>query len=76
MGLAKLEVSNFLKSQLNDQWLSVSVKLSCFQARGANFNEMNMPFSIATKGSLEVSLANIEILAKPKDVNSISIDCD
>ena len=66
MGLAKLDMNHYLQNNPLKTWNQVVIDLKCFSKNGADFKNFNMPFSIETEGSLKFSIANIEVLAKPK----------
>ena len=61
---SSLDISSLINNLDNNQWSEVVVPLSCFTSRGLNLRSLKKSFSIATKGSLKVSLADIMIKAK------------
>jgi len=49
---------------------TVRIPLSCFAARGENFNQVEAPFAIASDAAFTAAFANIQIVgggAKEKD---------
>lgn len=64
MGLGKMNFNHYLNNAQFKQWKTISIKLDCFEKKGTDFSNLNMPFSLATFGSMKLSIANIEILAK------------
>lgn len=74
VGLGKINFNHYLNNASLKQWKTISIKLECFKNKGTDFSRLNMPLSIATFGSMKISLANIEILSKPANIAQ-EIDC-
>jgi beta-glucosidase len=74
MGLAQLNITTFLNALNTKEWKSLKIGMNCFDNLGADFMNLDMPFSIATNGSLKVSVANISIAAELTD--KADIDCE
>jgi hypothetical protein len=56
-----LDLTKLLKSVPKDQWFRISMELSCFADAGANLGHIVAPMVIATKGSLKLSIAEVQL---------------
>lgn len=64
MGTGKMNFNHYLNVTSLKKWETITVDLKCFADKGADFTNFNMPLSFATFGSMQISLANVEVLAK------------
>jgi beta-glucosidase len=60
-----LNMTKLFKAVPQDTWFRVSIKLSCFEAAGANLGNILAPLVIATTGSFEMSISDVRLLADP-----------
>ncbi len=60
---AMFDVTGVFKSAPLGVWQSLSVPVSCLSNAGANLNEVEAPFVLATAGQFAVTIANIRITA-------------
>jgi beta-glucosidase len=67
MGLGMVNFNHYLNVEKLKEWKTVGIELSCFKNNGTDFKNFNMPLSFATFGSMELSVANIEILKEQTD---------
>jgi beta-glucosidase len=58
-------MTKLFKAVPQDTWFRVSLKLSCFEAAGANLGNILAPLVIATTGSFEMSISDVRLLADP-----------
>jgi beta-glucosidase len=65
LGTAKMNFNHYLNTTALNIWETISIDLSCFQGKGADLSALVMPMSLATFGSMKVSIANVEILENP-----------
>lgn len=75
MGEGKMNFNHYLNIAETKKWKSVVIELDCFKKLGTNFSRLFVPMSLATYGSMELSIANIEILSKTPMQNVIPIGC-
>ena len=59
-----LNVTKLFKSVPEDQWFRISMKLSCFEAAGANMQNIIAPLVVATKGAFSMSIADVRLLTE------------
>ena len=57
-----LNMTKLFKSVPEDQWFRISMKLSCFEAAGANMQNIIAPLVVATKGAFSMSIADVRLL--------------
>lgn len=57
-----LDMTGLLKAVPKDRWFRISLKLSCFEAAGANLSNIVAPLVISTKGSFKLSISDIHLL--------------
>jgi|GEM_PF-1356456 len=60
-----LNMTSLFKAVPLDTWFRVSLKLSCFEAAGANLGNILAPLVIATTGSFKMSISDVRLLADP-----------
>lgn len=60
-----LNMTKLFKAVPKDTWLRVSLKLSCFEAAGANLGNILAPMVVATSGSFKLSISDVRLLADP-----------
>jgi beta-glucosidase len=58
---ARLDISPLLRDAPLHQWHSETVALSCFSRVGADLSAVEMPFVIATHGSLELTISEVSL---------------
>ena len=75
MGAGKMNFNHYLNVAETKKWKSVVISLDCFKKMGTDFSRLFVPMSLATFGSMKLSLANIEILSKAPTQNVIPIAC-
>lgn len=51
--------------QLNQQWHSLSIPLSCFSEQGTDMSKLTMPFKLSTSGQLDISIHQVVIKQDP-----------
>jgi beta-glucosidase len=49
------------------EWRSAKIKLSCFQAAGAQMAHVSSPFGLSTSGPLTISLTEIQLASNEGD---------
>ena len=69
-----LNLTKLFKSVPEDQWFRISMKLSCFEAAGANMQNIIAPLVVATKGAFSMSIADVRLMTEAP-AESI-IDCN
>lgn len=73
MGLAKVNFNNYLNVEAMKKWETIAIPLKCFVDKGADFKNFNMPLSFATFGSMQLSIANVDVLKnRPKTVKEFN----
>jgi beta-glucosidase len=76
VGTGKVNFNHYLNVAKMGVWENITIDLKCFKQRGTDFSQLDMPFSLATFGSMKISLANIELLSKkPKSASVKVVDC-
>jgi len=68
-----LNMTNLFKAVPLDTWFRISLKLSCFEAAGANLGNILAPLVVATTGAFKLSISDVALLAKPPQESLI--DC-
>jgi beta-glucosidase len=62
-----IDVSNLVKAAKPNQWGSVKIKLSCFQAAGAKMDHVTAPFVIATTAPFGITLTEVRLASNEGD---------
>src|SRR6478752_7115935 len=62
-----LDVSNLIKDAKPNEWRSVKIKLSCFQAAGARMDHVTAPFAIGTTAPFGVTLTEVRLASNEGD---------
>lgn len=60
-----LNMTKLFKAVPPDTWFRVSLKLSCFEAAGANLGNILAPLVVATTGAFKLSISDVRLLADP-----------
>jgi len=68
-----LNMTKLFKAVPQDTWFRVSLKLSCFEAAGANLGNILAPLVVATTGSFTMSISDVRLLASPPQESLV--DC-
>jgi beta-glucosidase len=68
-----LNMTKLFKTVPQDTWFRVSLKLSCFEAAGANLGNILAPLVVATTGSFKLSISDVRLLADPPQESLV--DC-
>jgi beta-glucosidase len=76
MGKGKMNFNHYLNVAEIKKWKNIGIPLKCFANKGTDFTKLNMPLSFATFGSMQISVANIEILATKPSKNIELITCN
>ena len=58
-----LDMTRLFKSVPKDQWFRISLKLSCFEAAGANMSNIVAPLVIATTGAFKLSISDARLMS-------------
>ena len=61
---AQLDITKLLSKLPKQQWQRVAIDLSCFKLAGVNTARVVSPFTLSTKGSLTIGLADIALQPK------------
>ena len=67
VGQGGVDIGGILRSAPADQWRTLRVRLSCFQTAGSDVSRVGTPFSLATSGTLQVSLSEIRLASHEND---------
>lgn len=67
VGQGGVDIGHILRSAPADRWRSLRVRLSCFQAAGAEVSRVGTPFALATSGPLTISMAEIQLASNQND---------
>jgi beta-glucosidase len=62
-----LDVTSAVKAAPLNEWLSVKIKLSCFQAAGAKMDHVTAPFAVSTSGPFSLSLTEVALASNEGD---------
>jgi beta-glucosidase len=62
-----LDVTNLIKGATPNEWRSVKIKLSCFQAAGAKVDHVTAPFVVNTSGPFSLSLTEVRLASNEGD---------
>ena len=62
-----IDVTTAVKAAKPDEWLSVKIKLSCFQAAGAKMDHVTAPFAVSTSGPFSLSLTEVRLASNEGD---------
>jgi beta-glucosidase len=65
IGAGKLDVTSVLSGAKAGEWTSLKVPLKCFQAAGTDVTKVEAPFSLATAGTLTVSISGVKLTTDP-----------
>ena len=65
IGAGKLDVTSVLSGAKVGEWTSLKVPLKCFQSAGTDVTKVEAPFSLATAGSLTVSISGVKLTTDP-----------
>lgn len=60
-----LNMTRLLKAVPENQWFRISLKLSCFEASGANMANILAPLVVATKDNFTLSISDVRITMNP-----------
>jgi hypothetical protein len=63
---AEVRIDKQLRKMKTGEWTTFPVPLNCFESDNFDLTKINGPFSLSTAGKLEVSIANIRMLALPE----------
>lgn len=69
-----LNMTKLFKAVPQDTWFRISIKLSCFEAAGANLSNILAPLVVATSGSFKLSISDVRLLAEPPPESLV--DCE
>ncbi|WP_448214159.1 glycoside hydrolase family 3 protein [Colwellia sp. MEBiC06753] len=67
-----LDITDTLNQLPLNSWQTLSVDLSCFSERGMKMTDTVIPFEIASKGKLSLSVADIKLTPEQTDAKAIS----
>jgi len=77
---AELPLDDYLTRAEKNKWQTLSVPLSCFSNQGMDFSSVQVPFSLSTAGSFDVSIADVKVLAgkagQPSAGDYFSLSCE
>lgn len=62
-----LDVTSTVSAAKIGEWRTAKIKLSCFQAAGAQMAHVSSPFGLSTSGALTVSLTEIQLASNEGD---------
>jgi beta-glucosidase len=62
-----VDVSSLLAAAPAGQWRTARIKLSCLRNAGADMAKVVEPFALSTAGALDVSIADVRLVADPTD---------
>jgi beta-glucosidase len=62
-----IDVTSAVKAAKPDEWRSVKIKLSCFQAAGAKMDHVTAPFVVSTSGPFSLSLTEVRLASNEGD---------
>jgi len=62
-----LDVTSAVKAAPLNEWQSVKIKLSCFQAAGAKMDHVTAPFVVSTGGPFSMSLTEVRLASNEGD---------
>ena len=71
---ANVDVTKQLKQAPKNQWVNLSLNMSCFANKGLDFNQITMPFALTTNGKLMLSLSDIYFTDNVE--NTVNLACD
>ena len=63
----RLDVTSTLSGSKIGEWRSAKIKLSCFQAAGAQMAHVSSPFGLSTSGPLTISVTEIQLASNEGD---------
>jgi beta-glucosidase len=62
-----VDVTSAVKAAPLNEWQSVKIKLSCFQAAGAKMDHVTAPFAVSTGGPFSMSLTEVRLASNEGD---------
>ena len=66
-----IAAEGILQSQPINQWQTVSLPLDCLMQRGLNLSQVIRPFSLSTKGSLKLAIADLKIVPEFRNLKDM-----
>jgi len=66
-----IAAEGILQSQPINQWQTVSLPLDCLLQRGLNLSQVIRPFSLSTKGSLKLAIADLKIVPEFRNLKDM-----
>lgn len=67
IGQGGVDIGDILRAAPADQWRTLRVRLSCFQAAGSDVSRVGTPFALDTGGRLTISLSEIRLASNESD---------
>ncbi len=58
-----IDVSELLGRLPAEEWSTIAVRLSCFEAAGVDMTTVGMPFALATEGSMALRFAHVRLVS-------------
>ena len=62
-----VDVTSAVKAAKLNEWQSVKIRLSCFQAAGAKMDHVTAPFAVTTSGPFSLSLTEVRLASNEGD---------